>query len=481
MLTLLKGIQNRFPTVHIAAVSICGVILSITLLLLPSAEVSATKDTSLTTERPTQNAVQKELIEQSAERIHNDLVLNISGSESAFTPLVPAANKNTTQIKATLPTNNPTISTYETPDENWVSYTVQKNDNLTSLFLRAGLNATDVYNISQATLEGKELNQIYPGEALAFLIEGSVLKKLKYEVNPLRTIVIQLLGSDYVVNAIERTPDTHERYIEGVINNSLFVDAEHAGLSNNMIMRFAAIFGWDVDFSQGIRQGDRFRVIYNEQFLDGKKIKDGHIVAAQFVNNGETFTAIRYTDSDGSSRYYTPDGHSMRKAFLRMPVDFARISSGFNLSRKHPVLNRIRAHKGVDYAASTGTPIKASGDGKIIWKGTKGGYGRAIIIQHGSNITTLYAHMSKYNSKLQQGSRVKQGQVIGYVGKSGLATGPHLHYEFRVNGAHKNPMTVKFPQASPVAKRELVAFQAVSDQMQAQLETYSTIKYARAE
>ena len=461
----LSQIKNSLPTVHIVAVSIASVILSITLLLLPSEEVSATKTSALVV-APAENIENASDIGQTADRIRNSLELNLPQINTP--PVSSSVNKKEVATAVLI------------PDENWVSYTVQKNDNLTSLFKRAGLNARDVYNISQATLKDKELDRLYPGESLAFLIEGAALKKLKYEVSPLKTILIESINKEYVVKTIERTPETRERYVEGMIENSLFEDAERAGLSNNMIMRFAAMFGWDVDFSQDIRKGDRFKVIYNEQFLDGKKIKDGHIVAAEFINNGENFTAIRYTDSDGSSSYYTPDGHSMRKAFLRMPVDFARISSRFNLKRKHPVLNRIRAHKGVDYAASTGTPIKASGDGKVIWKGRKGGYGRAIIIQHGSNITTLYAHMSKYNKKLKQGSRVKQGQVIGYVGKSGLASGPHLHYEFRVNGSHKNPMTVKLPQASPVSKKERAAFQQVALQMQTQLKTYAATQYARA-
>ena len=469
MPTFLPKIKHRFPTVHLVAVSIAGVILGTTLLFLPSEEVSATK-ASTSIADSAKNAANLANADQTAERISNELTLNLP--QAALAP-APSSGHNETS-----PTPTPTLA--QDPDENWVSYSVQKNDNLTSLFKRAGLDARDVYNISQATIEGKELNRLYPGESLSFLIEGAALKKLKYAVSPLKTILIASINNEYVVKTIERTPETRERYVEGFIEDSLFADAERAGLSNNMIMRFASMFGWDVDFSQDIRKGDRFKVIYNEQFLDGKKIKDGHIVAAQFINNGESFTAIRYTDSDGSSSYYTPDGHSMRKAFLRMPVDFARISSSFNLKRKHPVLNRIRAHKGVDYAASTGTPIKASGDGKVIWKGTKGGYGRAIIIQHGSNITTLYAHMSKYNTKLEQGSRVKQGQVIGYVGQSGLASGPHLHYEFRVNGTHKNPMTVKFPQASPVPKKELAAFQQVALQMQTQLKTYATTQYARA-
>jgi murein DD-endopeptidase MepM/ murein hydrolase activator NlpD len=475
MPNFLQHIKGQFPTVHLAAISICAVILSITLLLLPSEDVSATKNHSPITQH-TENSASTDNTERASHIMRNSTALELPN----HTP--PLSEK---QLDAAIFTPAPETKTNEPapalePAENWVSYTVKKNDNLTSIFKRAGLNARDVYNISQATNQNHELSRLYPGESLAFLIKEASLKKLKYEISPLKTLLVELIDNKFAVNTIERTPITKERYIEGFIKGSLFVDAERAGLSNNMIMQFASIYGWDIDFSQDIRKGDSFRIIYNEQFLDGEKISDGHVVAAQFINNGENLTAIRYTDSEGSSSYYTPSGHSMRKAFLRMPINFARVSSRFNLSRKHPVLNKIRAHKGVDYAASTGTPIKASGDGKVIWKGNKGGYGRAIIIQHGSNITTLYAHMSKYNRKLKKGSRVKQGQVIGYVGKSGLATGPHLHYEFRVNGAHKNPMTVKFPHASPVPKKERLAFNEIANQMQNQLEAYSTTQYARA-
>jgi murein DD-endopeptidase MepM/ murein hydrolase activator NlpD len=245
-------------------------------------------------------------------------------------------------------------------------------------------------------------------------------------------------------------------------------------------MELAQIFGWDIDFALDIRKGDQFRVLYEEKYLDGEKIGEGNILAAEFTNNGDTFAAVRYTDSNGDTNYYTPDGRSMRKAFLRSPVDFRRISSGFKRERYHPVLGVKRPHRGTDYAAKTGTPIKASGDGKVIWRGTKGGYGKTIIIQHGGNITTLYAHMSKYNSKVTSGSRVKQGQTIGYVGMTGTATGPHLHYEFRLNGVHKNPVTVKLPDAQPIANKELAKFKADTSQLIAELQMKAVEQLADA-
>ena len=215
-------------------------------------------------------------------------------------------------------------------------------------------------------------------------------------------------------------------------------------------MNLAGIFAWDIDFVLDIRQGDQFSVIFEEFWRDGARVAEGEILAAEFVNQGERYRALRYEVPDGRVDYFTPDGRSVRKAFVRAPLAFSRISSNFNPRRRHPKLNTIRAHKGVDYAAPTGTPVKAAGDGKIIFRGRKGGYGNTVIVQHGGNITTLYAHLSRF-SKRRNGSRVGQGQVIGYVGATGLATGPHLHYEYRRHGVHLNPRTVKLPDAEPLA------------------------------
>ena len=236
-------------------------------------------------------------------------------------------------------------------------------------------------------------------------------------------------------------------------------------------MELANIFGWDIDFALDIRKGDNFTVLYEELYRDGEKISDDKIIAADFVNDGKIYRAVRYKNPQTSeSEYYTPDGKSMRKAFIRSPVHFSRISSGFNLKRKHPILLNKRPHRGVDYAAKRGTPIYAAGDGKVIFKGKKGGYGKVMILKHGSKYTTLYAHLKTYNRKLKTGSRVKQGQTIAYVGSSGLATGPHLHYEFRVNGVHRNPLTVRLPASNPVPKRYMDDFDQITAPVIAQLD-----------
>jgi murein DD-endopeptidase MepM/ murein hydrolase activator NlpD len=217
-----------------------------------------------------------------------------------------------------------------------------------------------------------------------------------------------------------------------------------------VIMDLVSIFGWDIDFSLDIRRGDRFGIVYEELYKDDVKIRNGRILSAEFINNGKTYRAVYYTDPSGNSDYYAPDGRSMRKAFLRSPVKFSRISSRFSNKRWHPVLSKWRSHKGVDYAAARGTPVRASGDGKITFAGRKGGYGRLVVIRHGGRYTTAYGHLHRYAKGARSGKKVKQGQIIGYVGSSGLATGPHLHYEFRVNGVHRNPLTVKLPEAQPV-------------------------------
>jgi murein DD-endopeptidase MepM/ murein hydrolase activator NlpD len=240
-------------------------------------------------------------------------------------------------------------------------------------------------------------------------------------------------------------------------------------------MELADIYGHVIDFVYEIREGDQFIVTFEKRYLDGEFIEYGNILAAEFINAGESFVAVRYTDTEGDTGYYDQKGVSLRKAFLRAPLNFRRISSNFKLARKHPILGKMRAHKGTDYAASTGTPIYAAGDGKITFRGTKGGYGRTVIIKHGNSIETRYAHLSRYG-KFKSGQKVKQGQVIGYVGMSGLATGPHLHYEFIVSGVHRNPRTIleKLPKAKSLPPSEIARFEPIAQPLIASLSAQRT-------
>ena len=346
---------------------------------------------------------------------------------------------------------------------------VKKGDTLTHLFYRVGLNANQVYKITQIDKKSKKLSRLTPGQTFEFKITADKkLEQLIYHIDKTHKYVIHKRDNKFVSVNVNREYETRITSSKATINTSLFDAAHKAGLSDNLTMDLAYIFGWDIDFALDIRDGDQFVVMYEELYLDGERIRDGNILAAEFVNQGKSYKAVRYTDSKNNSNYYSENGKSMRKAFLRSPVDFTRISSRFG-RRYHPTLKKRKNHKGVDYVASRGTPIKAAGDGKIIWRARKGGYGKTVMIKHASRYTTLYAHMNNYNRKAKMGSRVKQGQVIGYVGTTGRSTGPHLHYEFRVNGSHRNPLTVKLPTAASIKKKYRSDFLSKSRPLIAQL------------
>jgi murein DD-endopeptidase MepM/ murein hydrolase activator NlpD len=265
-----------------------------------------------------------------------------------------------------------------------------------------------------------------------------------------------------------------------VIESSLFASGRAAGLSSDLLLRLANdIFGWDIDFALDIQPDDTYTIVYEKKFRDGEYLNDGRILAAEFVNAGRTYRAVRFESADGRiADYFTPEGKSMRKQFLRAPVEFKYISSSFNPRRFHPVLNITRAHQGVDYAAPKGTPVKASGDGKVSFVGAKGGYGNAIILEHGGAVSTLYAHLSRFANGVRSGTRVKQGDVIGFVGSTGTATASHLHYEYRINGVHKNPRTVSLPDAHPIPFSYFAAFQSASDGPLSQLDRSNSERLA---
>ena len=352
-----------------------------------------------------------------------------------------------------------------------MTLTVRPGDSMDSLFGRNKLNRADLAAILKLEDARNVMRLVHPGDTIQIRqLDGKILR-LNRKMDETNELEVTLSDSgNYQTRIIERPLETRVVYAHGTIKNSLFVAGLEAGMSDKIIMNLAGIFAWDVDFVLDIRQNDEFVVLYEELWQDGSRVRDGEILAAEFVNNGEALRALRYTDGEGRSDYFSPEGNSMRKAFIRAPVDFTRISSNFNPNRKHPILNKIRAHKGVDYAAPNGTPIKAAGDGKVIFAGRKNGYGNCIILQHGGNITTLYAHMSKFSKDGRVGKRVTQGQVVGYVGATGLATAPHLHYEYRLNGVHRNPRTVKLPQANRVAAKYRQAFLAEADAMMSQLD-----------
>lgn len=349
-------------------------------------------------------------------------------------------------------------------------HTIQNGENLATIFSQLGLRQTDLHRIISETEKGKQFAAISPNkELVAYLDESYQLQELVYKKNSTTSIKATRTDDTFDVQIVSKSVDRRLTRIQTSIKSSLFHDAKVAGLSDRLIMQLADIFAWDIDFSLNLRENDQFTVVYEKLYVDGEMSGLGNILAVEFINQGKAYTAVRFDDEHGKAHYFTPDGKGMRKAYLQSPVEFARISSHFNLKRKHPILNRIRAHKGVDYAAKSGTPIKTTGDGKIIYQGIKGGYGKVVIVQHEDNNTTLYAHLSKYKKGQKRGSTVKQGQTIGYVGMSGLATGPHLHYEFRVNGVHKNPLTIQLPQSRPISRSLLAKFKAQTQPILAEL------------
>ncbi len=347
---------------------------------------------------------------------------------------------------------------------------VKSGDSLALIFSRLGLSPRTLYNIMSLGKEAGRLKNLRPGQILSFHLNENELTTLEYEVDLTNTLLITKSEGEYQTELKHEKLEPLVKHAKAIIKDSLFLSGKRAGLSDNLIMQLVSIYGWDIDFALDIREGDSFTLIYEEQYKNGVKVTDGPIIAAEFVNRGTPLRAVRYTHADGHNDYYADNGDAMRKAFLRTPVELARISSRFNLKRKHPILNKIRAHKGVDYAAATGTPIKATGDGVVALAGNKGGYGKTVILKHGGKYSTLYAHLHKYASGVRTGKRVKQGQIIGYVGKSGLATGPHLHYEFRVNGVHRNPLTVKLPKVESINKNALPEFLQTINPMIAELD-----------
>ncbi len=402
----------------------------------------------------------------------------------------PAADNPATTLPLALPgadsllnaaavSADPAASPDPGPVVNWQEVTVKSGDSLAGIFSRLNIPPQELHALLETGGATHNLKKIFPGQTLRVVVsEDKHLARLSYPIDQLNTLEVARSDEGFEVSTVTRTPEFHTRNASGIIDSSLFLAGNKAGLTDSLTMELAAIFGWDIDFVLDIRKGDQFTVLYEQMYLDGEAIDTGTILAAEFINRGKHYQAIRYTDAGGKTDYYSLDGKSMRKAFLRTPVEIARISSRFNLKRKHPVLNKIRAHKGVDYAAATGTPIKATGDGKIVHRGKKGGYGRTIIIQHGTKYSTLYAHMSNYRGGLKVGSRVKQGQVIGYIGSSGLATGPHLHYEFRVDGVHRDPLRVKLPGADPLKKKYLDDFNARAEALLAQLDLVRDVQVA---
>ncbi len=358
----------------------------------------------------------------------------------------------------------------ESNDPEWQEIQIAKGDSLARIFKRLHLSPQDLHTIMTLGKETSVLKRLKPGQVVWFQVVEQQLVALKYPVDLVTTLYVAKKDDGIQVTTITDELETRVQRAQVTITDSLFLSGVAAGLSENLVMQLVAIYGWDIDFALDIRRGDHFSIIYEEQYKNGVKMREGPIMAAEFVNRGTLYRTVRFTHEDGHSEYYSDTGRSMRKAFLRTPVKFTRISSRFSLNRKHPILNTLRAHRGVDYAAPNRTPVKATGDGIVTYLGRKGGLGNAIILKHGGRYDTVYAHLSSYRKGLRIGQRVKQGQIIGYVGMTGLATGPHLHYEFRVNGVHRNPLTVPVPKATGIPANAMKNFMVQAEPLLAELD-----------
>lgn len=347
--------------------------------------------------------------------------------------------------------------------------TVNAGDSLAVLFDRNGVSANDLHEIMQLGGPVRDLRQLRPGDLIKLTVdENGNLLSLATAGDSNQRMEILRAAEGFKLVETELPVQRQVRVASGSITSSLYQAGYEAGLSDALIMSLANIFGWDIDFALDIRKGDQFRVIYEEIYRDGEKVRDGNILAATFINDGRELNAVRFEDEDGDAAYYSPDGKPMRKAFLRAPLNFSYVSSGFNPKRFHPITKRVKAHNGIDYRAPAGTPVYAAGDGRVIRSSYNKYNGNHVFIQHGQKYVTKYLHFSRRAVKV--GERVQQGQVIGYVGSTGLSTAAHLHYEFLVNGVHRNPRTVKLPDAEPLPEKYRAQFAAASTPLLRQLD-----------
>ncbi len=352
-------------------------------------------------------------------------------------------------------------------------FEVKSGDTLAKLFKRAGLTSRDVYEITLLPLAKKNLLKIMPGEFLSIgkNSEGK-LTQVEYHIDAIQTLYIEKDEAGYQEQIVKKQVETRTKFASATIESNFWNSGIDAGLTPNQIMQLATIFGWDIDFALDLRKGDSFSLLFEEEFANGEFLRNGNILAAEFTNQGDRFTAVRYTNGE----YYSKSGRSMRKAFLRSPVDFKYVSSNFNPRRLHPVTGQVKAHRGVDYVAARGTPIKAAGSGRVIKSSYNKYNGNYVFIKHNDTYTTKYLHLNK--RKVKTGQSVKQGQIIGTLGSTGRVTGAHLHYEFIVNGVHRNPRTIKLPKAQSIAKKDKAKFMTISKQLMAKLEHNKQVQLA---
>lgn len=360
---------------------------------------------------------------------------------------------------------------------------IQHGDTLSKIFARLALPPNQLEQIMQLGKTVQPLKHLHMGDKLYIVHhqERHQVEKIFYPINYDQNLLIQHIGQNFTAKIINNLLEPRIHYSSAEIHHSLFKTAQQMGLPESTIYQLAQIFAWDIDFTHDLQPGDRFTVMYEDYYAGDNRVKKGHILAAVVTTQDQTFRAIRYTTPDNVTDYYTPEGRPLHKAFLRAPVKYDHIASTFSNARYHPILHRMRAHQGVDFAAPMGTPIFATGNGHINFMGRKGGYGNVVIIDHSQSYASLYGHMMHFAKNLHRGSPVHQGQIIGYVGKTGLATGPHVHYEFHINGRHYDPLKVKLPHAGFIAKQFFEKFKAAAASYISQLDLYEKALLATKE
>ena len=364
----------------------------------------------------------------------------------------------------------------------WREVRIQRGDTIASLLNRLQIEDTAAVNFLSSAKDAKTLYQLVPGRSVrAQTTENGALLALRYIASDNTQLSVDRSGDTFQASELAAALDTRIVMKSGEIRSSLFGATDAAGVPDAVATQMAEIFSSDIDFHLDIRKGDRFAVVYEMLSSQGEPLKTGRVLAAQFVNQGKTYQALYFKDRDNREGYYTPEGNNLRKAFLRSPLEFSRITSGFSSARFHPVLKTWRAHKGVDYGASTGTRVRATSDGVIALLGKQNGYGNLIVVQHKGSFSTAYGHLSAFAKGLRRGARINQGDVIGYVGSTGMATGPHLHYEFRVAGQQRNPLTVPMPQSFPIAAQSKNDFLLATRPLNAQLEMLRSLNLASIE
>lgn len=368
-------------------------------------------------------------------------------------------------------------------DDFWQTDKVRRDDTLASLIKRLNIKNAEAINFIRHNSEARALaNKLTPGRfILAQTNQDGDLIKLQYQIDPQSTLILTRTPTGYQAQTAAPILEIRSVFKSAEIKSSLFAATDAADIPDSIATQLTEIFSSEIDFHNDLQKGDRLAIAYEANYNNGELVKTGQILAAEFVNQNQTYRTVMYRDANGKANYYTPEGKSLNKSFLRSPLEFSRISSGFSNGRLHPILQEIRAHKGVDFAAPIGTRVKAPGDGIVDFIGVKNGYGNVITMQHPNNISTVYGHLSAFAGGLHRGTKVSQGEVIGYVGMTGLATGPHLHYEFLLNGEHRDPVSVALPMAAPVPAQHMAAFLAQSATLTAQLRRLDSSKLAALE